>query len=87
MIYIAVKMSILGDFCAKRPVHSCVMSSWRYFIVLHIVLSTEGKFMVIFLQVIIVIWLQNEAQKVMVGQMVHWAFDESGDNVWYHRSV
>ena len=40
--------------------------------------------MVIFLQVIIVIWLQNEAQKVMVGQMVHWAFDESGDNVWYH---
>ena len=30
MIYIAVKMSILGDFCAKRPVHSCLMSSWCF---------------------------------------------------------
>ena len=27
MIYIALKMSILGDFCAKKPVHSCLMSS------------------------------------------------------------
>ena len=30
MIYIALKMSILGDFCGKRPVYSCVMSSWVY---------------------------------------------------------
>ena len=36
MIYIAVKMSIFGDFFAKRPVHSCVMSSCFYVTHLHL---------------------------------------------------